>query len=58
MPTVNDKSGTGVAFGTATPTNFTAGVATVSGETNGQMILYKAAAASITPPACTLGNVI
>ena len=46
-PTVSDNSGNDVAFGTATPTNFTAGVATVSGETNGQMILYKAAAASI-----------
>ncbi len=46
-PTVSDKSGTDVAFGTATPTNFTSGVATVSGETNGQMVLYKAAAASI-----------
>jgi hypothetical protein len=46
-PTVSDKSGNDVAFGTATPTNFTAGVATVSGETNGQMVLYKAAAASI-----------
>jgi hypothetical protein len=46
-PTVNDKSGNDIAFGTATPTNFTAGVATVSGETNGQMVLYKAAAASV-----------
>jgi hypothetical protein len=46
-PTVSDSSGNDVAFGTATPTNFTAGVATVSGETNGQMVLYKAAAASI-----------
>ncbi len=46
-PTVTDKSGSEVAFGTATPTNFTAGVATVSGEANGQMVLYKAAAASI-----------
>ena len=46
-PTVTDKSGNEVAVGTATPTNFTAGVATVSGETNGQMTLYKAAAASV-----------
>jgi hypothetical protein len=46
-PIVTDSSGNEVAIGTATPTNFTAGVATVSGETNGQMILYKAAAASV-----------
>jgi hypothetical protein len=46
-PTVSDKSGNEVAIGTATPTNFTAGIATVSGETNGQMTLYKAAAASV-----------
>jgi hypothetical protein len=47
VPTVSDSSGNYVAFGTATPTNFTSGVATVSGETNGQMVLYKAAAASV-----------
>jgi hypothetical protein len=46
-PTVSDKSGNDVAIGTATPTNFTAGVATVSGEANGQLALYKAAAASV-----------
>jgi hypothetical protein len=46
-PTVSDKSGNDVVVGTATPTNFTAGVATVSGESNGQMVLYKAAAASV-----------
>ncbi|HTT93233.1 MAG TPA: fibronectin type III domain-containing protein [Solirubrobacterales bacterium] len=46
-PTVSDKSGNDVAFGTATPTSFTAGVAGVSGEANGQMVLYKAAAANI-----------
>jgi hypothetical protein len=46
-PTVTDLSGNKVAIGTATPTNFAAGVATVSGETNGQMTLYKAAAATV-----------
>jgi hypothetical protein len=46
-PTVTNGSGTEVAIGTATPTTFTAGVATVSGASNGVMRLYKAAAASL-----------
>jgi hypothetical protein len=47
VPTVTNSSGTEVAFGTATPTTFTAGVATASGTNNGAMRLYKAAAASV-----------
>ena len=47
VPTVTNSSGAEVAIGTATPTTFTAGIATVSGEANGQLTLYKAAAASV-----------
>jgi hypothetical protein len=47
VPTVTNSSGTEVAFGTATPTTFSAGVATASGGSNGVMRLYKAAAASV-----------
>jgi hypothetical protein len=47
VPTVTNSSGTEVAFGTAAPTTFTAGVATASGTKNGAMKLYKVAAASI-----------
>jgi hypothetical protein len=47
VPTVTDSSGDEIAIGTATPTKFTSGVAGVSGEANGQMTLYKAAAASV-----------
>jgi hypothetical protein len=46
-PTVTDSSGNEVAIGTATPTVFTKGVATVSEGDNGALILYKAAAASV-----------
>jgi len=46
-PTVTNNSGTATAFGTATATTFTSGVATTSGSSNGAMVLYKAAAASI-----------
>jgi hypothetical protein len=46
-PTVTNSSGTAVAFGSATATNFTSGVAVASGSKNGAMVLYKAAAASI-----------
>ncbi|MBS1890862.1 MAG: fibronectin type III domain-containing protein [Actinobacteria bacterium] len=47
VPTVSDKSGNDVAIGTATPTNFTNGVATVSEGNNGALVLYKAAAANV-----------
>jgi hypothetical protein len=46
-PTVSDSSGNEVAFGTATPTNFSAGVASVSGGANGAMKLYKSGAATV-----------
>jgi hypothetical protein len=46
-PTVSDSSGNEIAIGTATPTTFVKGVATVSEGNNGAMILYKAAAASV-----------
>jgi hypothetical protein len=47
-PTVSDSSGSPVAFGSATPTTFSAGVAGVSGSANGVMKLYKLGAATIT----------
>ena len=47
-PTVSDSSGNAVAFGSATPTTFSAGVAGVSGSANGVMRLYKIGAATIT----------
>jgi hypothetical protein len=46
-PTVSDSSGNDVAFGAATPTNFSAGVASASGNANGVMKLYKSGSASI-----------
>lgn len=45
--TVSDSAGNDVAFGTATPIVFTAGVATASGEVNGEMAIYKSGAASV-----------
>ncbi len=47
-PTVSDSSGNAVAFGSATPTSFSAGVAGVNGGANGVMRLYKIGAATIT----------
>ena len=48
VPTVTDKSGNEVAIGTATPTEFEAGIAAVDEEgDNGALRLYKAAAASV-----------
>jgi hypothetical protein len=47
LPTVDDSSGNPVAFGTATPIVFTAGVATVSEGGNGETTLYKAGATTI-----------
>ena len=46
-PTVTNASGTAIAFGTATPIEFNAGVATTSGSLNGEMRLYKSGAASV-----------
>ena len=45
---MTNSSGTAIAFGTATATSFTNGVATVSGTGNGAMKLYKAQTALIT----------
>lgn len=53
-PTVSDSSGADVVFGTATATNFSAGVATVSGASNGLMKLYKTGATSLTATDGTL----
>ena len=47
-PTVSDASGNEVAFGTATPTNFEAGTASVTGEANGVMHLYNGGGATVT----------
>src|SRR5439155_1651086 len=41
-PTVKDKTGAAIAFGSATTIAFTSGVATVSAGNNGMMTLYKA----------------
>ena len=46
-PTVTNNAGAAVAFGTATPITFSAGVATVSGGNNGVMALYHAEGATI-----------
>ncbi len=47
-PTVSDSSGAAINFGTATALDFSGGVATVSGSTNGAMRLYRAGTATIT----------
>ena len=47
QPTVTDKNGTAVSFGTAVTLTFSSGVATVSGSSNGVMRLYKAETTSI-----------
>jgi hypothetical protein len=47
-PTISDSAGNAVALGGATPTTFNAGIATVSGNANGVMRLYKIGAATIT----------
>ncbi|WP_276364558.1 gliding motility-associated C-terminal domain-containing protein [Daejeonella sp. H1SJ63] len=46
-PTVSDKNGTAVNFGTATTITFSSGVASVSGSNNGVMKLYKVESATI-----------
>jgi hypothetical protein len=45
LPTVSDSAGSDIAFGTATPIVFSAGVAGSSGGENGETVLYKSAAA-------------
>ena len=47
-PTVKDKTGAAVAFGTPTTITFASGVATVSGNDNGVMTLYKAEGANVS----------
>lgn len=47
LPTVSDSIGADVAFGSATTTNFNAGVATVSGTKNGVVKLYKTGSTSL-----------
>ena len=46
-PTVTNSGGTAINFGTPTAINFTNGVATVTGSSNGAMILYKVETANI-----------
>jgi hypothetical protein len=48
QPTVTNSAGTAVAFGTATSITFASGQATVSGSSNGVMVLHGAGSASIT----------
>lgn len=45
--TVSDSAGNDVAIGTATPIVFSAGVATVSGDKNGELIVYKSGSTTI-----------
>jgi hypothetical protein len=56
QPTVADSGGTARAFGTAETIDFSEGVATVSGQNNGVMRLYKAETTHITVTDGTLGN--
>jgi hypothetical protein len=57
LPTVSDSAGNDLAFGTATPIVFSAGVATASGDENGEMTLYKSAtAASVKATEGTITN--
>ncbi|MCU1467540.1 MAG: Mucin-22, partial [Actinomycetia bacterium] len=55
-PTVTNKAGTPVTFGTATTITFTNGVATVSGTSNGVMKLYKAGISSIVVSDGSINN--
>jgi hypothetical protein len=47
-PTVANKTGSAINFGTVTTITFASGVATVSGSNNGVMTLYKSETASVT----------
>ena len=55
-PTVTDKTGAAVNFGTAETITFVDGVATVSAGANGAMKLYKAETASITVTDGSISN--
>lgn len=48
QPTITDVNGTAIAFGSPVTVTFVAGVAQVSGTTNGVMKLYKAEVANIS----------
>jgi hypothetical protein len=56
VPTVSDKSGTPVNFGTATTITFVAGSSTVTGSSNGVMKLYKAEVANVTVSDGAIGS--
>ncbi len=56
QPTVTNATGVAVPFGTATPITFTKGIATVSGEANGRMRLYKVENAIISVTDGTVGS--
>ncbi|MFI4990098.1 MAG: beta strand repeat-containing protein [Solirubrobacterales bacterium] len=55
-PLVTSSSGTAIAFGSSEPISFSAGVASVSGQGNGAMTLYKAETASIKVSDGTIDN--
>lgn len=55
-PTVSDSAGNDVAFGTATPISFSAGVASAGGDVNGEMKLYKSGTASVKATEGSLTN--
>lgn len=57
-PTVSDSAGNNISLGTATPTTFSAGVASVSGTTNGVMKLYRVGAATINVTDGTLSGTL
>ncbi len=56
LPTVSDWTGNDVAFGTATPIVFVAGVAGGLGDRNGEATLYKSGATSIKATEGTITN--
>ncbi|HEV7615719.1 MAG TPA: hypothetical protein VGO36_05775 [Solirubrobacterales bacterium] len=56
LPTVSDSSGNDLAFGTATPIVFSAGIATATDDLNGEMTLYKSGATSVKATEGSLTN--
>jgi hypothetical protein len=56
QPTVSSETGAAVAFGEATATKFTGGVATVEGANNGQLKLYKPEEAKLKVKAGAISN--
>jgi hypothetical protein len=55
-PTVSNRTGTAVTFGSTTAIDFSGGVATVTGSSNGLMKLYKAESTNITVTDGTFSN--